>query len=504
MSLLGLDIGTTGCKAMSFALDGRVLGEFRREYTIQTPQPSWAEQDAERVWLLAWECLAAAVAAATAAGDPPVAMALSCQGEAVIPVDGAGRALRPAILGMDTRTTAENTWLAETIGADALFQRTGMPLHTINTLPKLLWLQRHEASIWRTAHQFLLYEDFFLRRLGGEAVISACLASRTQMMNLATADWDEEILARCGIERARLARPASVTGGVVGTLRPELLRKLGLDHAVLLVSGGHDQACAALGSGVIASGLAMVSTGTAEVVEVALASPALTPALRDGGISIYRHVVPGLYVAMTLNHSGGLLLRWFRDTLGRWEMEQAAITGADAYDLLLQDAPADPTGLIFLPHFAGSGTPTLDVHSKGAILGLTFATTRAELAKAALEGLTFELRTNLDLLRDAGVEIAELHAVGGGARSELWLRLKADICGLPLRVPQVTDAACLGAALLAGAGAGIYRDLPAAVAQTVQWRRQIAPDPVQESAYAARYQLHCQVYPHLATLLHAL
>ena len=504
MSLLGLDIGTTGCKAMSFALDGRVLGEFRREYTIQTPQPSWAEQDAEHVWLLAWECLAAAVAAATAAGDPPVAMALSCQGEAVIPVDGAGRALRPAILGMDTRTTAENTWLAETFGADALFQRTGMPLHTINTLPKLLWLQRHEASIWRTAHQFLLYEDFFLRRLGGEAVISACLASRTQMMNLATADWDEDILARCGIERARLARPASVTGGVVGTLRPELLRELGLDHAVLLVSGGHDQACAALGSGVIAPGLAMVSTGTAEVVEVALASPALAPALRDGGISIYRHVVPGLYVAMTLNHSGGLLLRWFRDTLSRWEMEQAAATGADAYDLLLQDAPAGPTGLIFLPHFAGSGTPTLDVHSKGAILGLTFATTRAELAKAALEGLTFELRTNLDLLRDAGVEIAELHAVGGGARSELWLRLKADICGLPLRVPQVTDAACLGAALLAGAGAGIYRDLPAAVAQTVQWRRQIAPDPMQESAYAARYQLHCQVYPHLATLLHAL
>jgi xylulokinase len=504
MSLLGLDIGTTGCKAMSFALDGRVLGEFRREYTIQTPQPSWAEQDAERVWLLAWECLAAAVAAATAAGDPPVAMALSCQGEAVIPVDGAGRALRPAILGMDTRTTAENTWLAETFGADALFQRTGMPLHTINTLPKLLWLQRHEASIWRTAHQFLLYEDFFLRRLGGEAVISACLASRTQMMNLATADWDEDILARCGIERARLARPAPVTGGVVGTLRPELLRKLGLDHAVLLVSGGHDQACAALGSGVIASGLAMVSTGTAEVVEVALASPALTPALRDGGISIYRHVVPGLYVAMTLNHSGGLLLRWFRDTLGRWELEQAAATGQDAYDLLLADAPAGPTSLLLLPHFSGSGTPVLDVESKGALLGLTFATTRAELAKAALEGLTFELRMNLDLLRGAGVEIAELHAVGGGARSDLWLQLKADTCDVPLRVPRVTDAACLGAALLAGVGAGVYPDFGTAVAQTVEWRRRFVPDPASVAAYARRFALYAEVYPLLADLLHRL
>ncbi len=314
---------------------------------IQTPQPSWAEQDAELVWRLAWECLREAMAAAP--GDPPVALALSCQGEAVIPVDGAGRALRPAILGMDTRTTAENAWLVQTFGAEELFRRTGMPVHTINTLPKLLWLQRHEPAIWREAHQFLLYEDFFLRRLGGEAVISACLASRTQMMDLATGDWDDDILARCAIERARLARPAPVAGGVVGRLRPELAAELGLANEVLLVSGGHDQACAALGSGVIAPGLAMVSTGTAEVVEVAMASPALAPPLREGGISVYRHVVPGLYVAMTLNHSGGLLLRWFRDTLGRWEMEQAAAAGVDAYDLLLQDAPAGPTACSCCP-----------------------------------------------------------------------------------------------------------------------------------------------------------
>ena len=502
MSLLGLDIGTTGCKAMVFAADGRVLGEARREYAIQTPHPNWAEQDAELVWALAWQCLREAIAAAPA--DPPVALALSCQGEAVIPVDAAGQALRPAILGMDTRTTAENAWLIETFGADELFHRTGMPVHTINTLPKLLWLQRHEPTIWRAAEQFLLYEDFFLRRLGGEAVSSVCLASRTQMMNLASADWDDEILDRCAIERARLARPAPATGGVVGKLRPALAAELGLAGDLLLVSGGHDQACAALGSGVIAPGLAMVSTGTAEVVEVAMDSPALAPSLRDGGISVYRHVVPGLYVAMTLNHSGGLLLRWFRDTLGRWELEQAAVAGADAYDLLLRDAPSGPTGLLILPHFAGSGTPTLDVHSKGAILGLTFATTKAELAKAALEGLTFELRTNLDLLRAAGVLIAELHAVGGGARSAMWLQLKADICGLPLRVPQVTDAACLGAALLAGVGAGVYPDLAGGVACAVQWRQRVEPDAVAARAYAARYKRYRLVYPLLAGLLHAM
>ena len=311
MSLIGLDIGTTGCKAILFAGDGRVLGQASREYSIQTPQPGWAEQDAELVWRLAWECLREATAITS--GDLPVALAISCQGEAVIPVDAAGYALRPAILGMDTRTTSENRWLVDTFGAEELFRRTGMPVHTINTLPKLLWLKQHEPAIWRAAHQFLLYEDFFLRRLGGAAVISLCLASRTQMLDLTSGQWAHDILDRCAIDPARLATPAPAQGGAVGTLRQELAHALGIDGEVLLVSGGHDQACAALGSGVIAPGLAMVSTGTAEVVEVAMTTPALELSLRNGGISVYRHVVPGLFLAMTLNHSGGLLLRWFRD-----------------------------------------------------------------------------------------------------------------------------------------------------------------------------------------------
>jgi xylulokinase len=498
VSAIGLDVGTTGCKAIVFSDAGRILGQGAREYAILTPHPHWAEQDAAPVWRLAWDALSEAVAAAR--DDPPTALALSVQGEAIIPVDDDGQPLRPAILGMDTRTGAENAWLAERFGAEALFNRTGMPLHTINTLPKLLWLQRHEPEAWRTAHQFLLYEDFFLRRLGGQARISHCLASRTQMYDLATGDWADDVLAGCGIDRERLAALAPDGGGAVGTLRGDLARALGLDHEVLLVSGGHDQACAALGSGVVEAGRAMVSTGTAEVVEVAMATPALNETLRRGNISVYRHVVPGLYLAMTLNHSGGLLLRWFRDTLCRWETEQARATGADPYDLILADVPEGPTDLLVLPHFSGSGTPLLDTTSKGAILGLTFAATHATIAKAILEGLTFELRVNTDLLREAGVAINELHAVGGGARSPLWLQLKADICHIPLRVPQVTEAACLGAALLAGVAAGTYPDLAAAVAQTVHVERRVEPQAESVAAYDERYQLYRRMYPTLIDL----
>jgi xylulokinase len=504
MSLIGLDIGTTGCKAIVFAAGGHILGRASREYPIATPYPNWAEQDAEGVWQLAWACLVEATAHPAVKADPPVALALSCQGEAVIPVDREGRALRPAILGMDTRTVAQNEWLAATFGPDDLFRRTGMPLHTINTLPKLLWLQAHEPEIWRAAHQFLLYEDFFLRRLGGEAIVSTCLASRTQMMDLASGAWAGDILDRCGIDVGRLATPGPLAGGPVGALRRDLAAQLGLVGEVVLATGGHDQACAALGAGVITPGLAMVSTGTAEVVEVALASPALDDRLRDGGISVYRHVVGGLYLAMTLNHSGGLLLRWYRDTLGRWQVEQAAASGQDAYDLLLARAPAGPTGLLVLPHFAGSGTPTLDTQSKGAIVGLTFGSTQAEIAKALLEGLTYELRLNLDLLRGAGAPIAGLRAVGGGARSALWLQLKADICGLPLAVPQVTEAACLGAALLGGVAAGVFPDLGEAVAATVRLDQRITPQPAAAEAYAPRFALYQQLYPTLRGLLHQL
>jgi xylulokinase len=430
-----------------------------------------------------------------------VALALSCQGEAVIPVDATGQALRPAILGMDTRTDAENDWLVEQFGLETLFARTGMPANTVNSLPKLLWLQRHEPMLWSLAHQFLLYEDFFLRRLGGQAVISHCLASRTQMYDLSAGDWADDILSRCQIERDRLARLAPADGGVVGTLWRELAAELGLSGEILLVSGGHDQACAALGSGVTQAGLAMVSSGTAEVVEVAMQTPALDKTLRDGNISVYRHVVPGLFLAMTLNHSGGLTLRWYRDTWGRWELAQAQTTGQDAYDLLLAEAPPGPTELLFLPHFSGSGTPVWDNTSKGAILGLTLAATQATLTKALLEGLTFELRHNLDLLRAAGISISELRAVGGGARSPLWLQLKADICRAPLRLPQVTEAACLGAAMLAGVAAGIYPDVAAAASQTVRLRPQrIDPRPDSAAAYDQKYQLYRQVYPTLIQL----
>ena len=499
MHLVGLDIGTTGCKAAIFDDTGALLASASREYPVAVPQPQWAEQDGEEVWRLARESLREAIA--TAGTREVAAIGLSVQGEAVMPVDKNGRALRPVILGMDSRTGAQNAWLCEKFGAEHLFERTGMPVHTVNTLPKLLWLKQYEPDLWSRADKFLLYEDFAIQKMTGQAVISRCLASRTQLYDIQDGRWSPDILQALELDPERLAN-VQPSGTTVGSMGAELTESLGLIKPPLVVTGGHDQACGALGVGLTRSGLAMDSTGTAEVVEVALDRPVLNEILYRGDISVYAHTAPGLYLAMTLNHSGGLVLRWFRDTLGREEMGQARASGQDAYELLLQGASPEPASLLLLPDFAGSGTPTFDTASKGAILGLTFGTTKTDLAKAILEGLTFELRLNLDLLREGGVRIDELRAIGGGARSELWLQLKADITGVPVVVPRITEAASWGAALLAGLGAGRFASATEAAEETVHLDRWFEPDAARAARYEERYALYREVYPRLKDLHH--
>ena len=499
MQFVGLDIGTTGCKASIFDEAGILLVSASREYAVDIPHPNWAEQDGEKVWRLAQDAFREAVA--TARRQDVVAVGLSVQGEAVMPVDARGQALRPVILGMDSRTDEQNAWLCERFSAEHLFERTGMPVHTVNTLPKLLWLKQYEPELWSRAERFLLYEDFLIQKMTGRAVISRCLASRTQLYDIPDDGWSAEILQALELEPERLAT-VKPSGTAVGPMRPALADSLGLAKAPLVVTGGHDQACGALGVGLVRPGLAMDSTGTAEVVEVALAAPALNETLYQGDISVYAHTAPGLYLAMTLNHSGGLVLRWFRDTFGREEIRKAQASNQDAYDLILQDAPLGPTSLLLLPDFAGSGTPKFDTGSKGAILGLTFATRKADLAKAILEGLTFELRLNLDLLRDGGVNIDQLRAIGGGARSELWLQLKADITGTPVVAPRITEAAGWGAALLAGAGSGHFASVAQAAEELLHLERRFEPDPVQAARYEERYALYRDVYPALMDIHH--
>jgi xylulokinase len=495
MSLIGLDIGASGCKTIVFSEEGKILGQCHREYSILHPQPGWFEQDAERVWQMAWDSLEDAIADA-GRGDSPTAMAISVQSGAIIPVDRSGFSMRYAILGMDARSIEENQWLEEQFGAEELYNLTGAPLHPSNMLPKLLWLQRHEPELWKQTDYFVSYEDFLLRRFLGKPIIGHCLASCTRMYDLAKGQWAEDILDKCGIDVNRLAALGPETGGVMGTMRLELATELGVHHNdIKIVSGGSNHACAAIGCGAIKTGSVVVSTAIDQVVATALETPALNQIMRDGNIAVSRHAAPGLYLAMSSNLNSGLLLRWFRDSLCEPQVDQAKQTNSNPCDLILVDAKEGPTGLMVLPHFAGSGTPQLDAESKGAILGLTLSDNRSTIAKAILEGLSHELRINLDWMRDGGIDINKLHVAGDSAKNPLWLQIQADICQIPLSVPDATETSCLGAALLAGTGAGVYTDLDSAISQTVKQPKLIEPKQENAAAYNKTHQTYKKIYP---------
>jgi xylulokinase len=250
----------------------------------------------------------------------------------------------------------------------------------------------------------------------------------------------------------------------------------------------------------------MVSTGTAEVVEIVLGQPVMNDTIFKANLSCYCHVLPEQYLIMTLNHSGGLLLRWFRDTFCLEEVREAKQKQSDAYDLILGDPKdarlAGPGSLLLLPHFAGSGTPTFDTASRGALIGMSFSTTKRDVAHAIIEGLTYELNGNLELLQSGGVSIEELRAIGGGARSDLWLQLKADVTGIPVLRPAVTEAACWGAALLAAQGAGLFADAARAAETSVTFTDRFQPNSDRTIAFKERFQLYQQLYP-LLKQIHA-
>jgi len=494
MSLIGLDVGTTGCKAVVFDEDGNILGSGFQEYGIICHEAGIAEQDAEDVWRVTCSVLRHALAASKT--SEVRALSLSVQGDAIIPVDKNIHAVNHAILGMDYRSAMQAEQCSERFGARALFDATGMRPHPMNSAIKLLWLKAQRQDVYQHAWKIMTYADFILAKLGAEPVIDYTMASRTMAFDLKQQAWSTSLLDRMDLPRD-IFSPAQPSGTPVGRVSSQAAAETGLPAGTLLVTGGHDQTCAALGAGVICEGKGVVSTGTAEVLSTAFAQPALNDAMYDSYYPCYLYTKQGMYFTFALNHVGGLLLRWYRDNFAAVEVQEAQAQGVDAYDVILSKVPDGLYPLFVLPHFNGSGTPWCDLTSKGAIVGLTLASTRHDIARAILECQTYELKINLEQLERAGVAIQELVAVGGGAKSRLWLQMKADILGRPVTTLRVREAACLGAAILAGAASGVYRSVDEGVARAVRQQETFTPKPERQAQYAERYPLYQKLYPTL-------
>jgi xylulokinase len=501
MSLLGLDIGITGCKAVAFSLTGEMLAQAYREYPLYQPHPGWMELDPDEVWDAVRDVIRHVTQAIP--GDPVRALSVSTHGESVVPLDAGGRHLCRFITALDTRAAEQTEWWGEQLGKDRLFQVTGMPLHPMYTVNKLMWLRQNQPDIFAGARRFLCMQDFVFYKLGLDPAMDYSLATRTMAFDVNHLGWSDEILSLADLAVEQLSRPLP-SGSMLGQVKPSIADELGLAPGAVGVTGGHDQPSGALGCGAIGEGIAMDSTGTVECVAVASPKLVLDAKLLESNLPVAPHTVPGMYLVLGYSSTGGALLRWFRDNFAAAEQQEAAQTGGDVYELILEQATEGPSPVLILPHFFGSGTPWMDPDSKGAILGLDMSTTRGHVIKGILDSVTYETKLSVDVMEKAGIAVRELRAIGGGAKSPRWLQTKADIFGKPVMAMDVSEAACLGVAILAGVAIQAFSSIEEGVAHMVKVRRVHEPDMDNHQRYMNQAQRFAQIYPTLAQLNHQL
>ena len=468
--LVGLDVGTTGVKALALSPDGEVLARAEVSYGLSSPQPGWAEQDPEDWWRAAKQALGAL-------GGQPTSIGLSGQMHGLVVLDERDRVLRPAILWNDQRTEAECTEIEERVGLTRLIQLTGNRALTGFTAPKLLWLRRHEPSTYgRIAHVLLPKDYVRLRLTGGVHAIDVADASGTLLFDVAGRRWSQDMLEALELDEAWLPRAleSPEVSGETSTGTP-------------LAAGAGDQAAAALGVRVDRPGPVSVVLGTSGVVFAALPSFAADPQAR---VHAFCHAVPGGWHAMGVMLSAAGSLRWFRDAL-------ATGSGYDELTAAAEKWSPGTEGLTFLPYLTGERTPHADPYARGAFAGLTLRHDRGALVRAVLEGVAYGLRDSLELLRELGVDPNAGHVSGGGARSELWLRILASVLDLPIRRAATDEGSAYGAALLGGVAAGVFRDVHEAVTTCVRLLNTVEPDPRWCAAYEHGYRRFQLLYPAL-------
>lgn len=497
MSLLGLDIGTSGCKGAAYAIDGQTLATSYREYATLHPQPGWAELDSRNVWA----CVQAVITeiAGQTRHDPITALSMSTMGEAMTPVTQDRRILGNCIIHMDTRGETYANELQAAFGQEDFYRINPNILGPYYSYPKLKWIQANQPDLYRQAYKFLLWGDLVAFLLGCEPLTSYSHANRTLLFDIRQETWSAELLKHTGIEPHLLPTPVC-SGTIAGTVADTMADQLGLPRQVQVVVGGHDQCCNALGSGIYQAGKAVCGIGTVECIAPVYAAIPEPQQMVQAGLNVEHHVVPGLYISFIYNQAGALI-RWFRDTFAAADAKLLP-AHQNIYDVLTQEMPAEPTTLLTLPYFEPTGTPHFIADAAGVILGLKTSTTRGDILKSLMECETLYFVESLQTLKALGCDTSEFIAAGGGAKSDAWLQIKADILGMPFVRLKVTEAGTLGAAMLAGLATGEFVSPQEAAAVYVKEEKRFTPHPDRHAAYQEKHRRYQQVYPavkHLVT-----
>jgi xylulokinase len=502
MSLLSIDIGSSRCKAVAFAVTGEILGQHASAYTPEFPAPSHAEIHPKRFWQAV--CHSSQTVSKNLP-DPIRALCLSSHGETFVPVNGRNEAIAPAILNQDNRATEEAVWLERIFGRKRLFEITGLVTHPMYPVPKFLWLRKHRPDIFAPSVRFLTVIGYVLSELGLPPYVDYSLASRYLAFDIRQRQWSQEILTATEITAECLPVPVPA-GTIAGKLDGSAASQLGLSPGTMVVLGGHDQPCGALGVGAIDAGRVADSMGTYECLLAASDQPSLTDAALAASLNSYCHVVPDKFATLAYFPSG-IMIKWFHDLLygeegGRVLAQDGDSSCAESihYATLEREAPAGPTGLCITPNLIGTCNPDFNPHARGIISGLSSNTTRGGIYKGILEGLACELSQMVDILARAVGEFHDVYVTGGGSHSALGLKLRAALSGRRLHIMKCPESVCLGGAILAGIACGEYGSFREAVELVVGEVSTISPD----HAIAAAYAQQVKQYRHARSLLTAM
>jgi xylulokinase len=491
--LIGLDLGTTAIKIGLFDTEGKTVGVTTQEYDLLTPVINFVEVEVDTYWNAFKDGISDLRSRYPEEIGKVVAFGISAQGETLICLDQAGKSIRNAIVWMDNRASTEADQLRERFTDEVCYAVTGqVSFEPTWPASKILWLRNNEQDTFVRTSKYLLIEDYFIYKLTGKWATEGSLVTSTTYWDITKKVYWSEMLEYLGIVEEQLA-PVYESGELIGKILPSIAGELGLPENLTVCTGALDQAAGALGVGNIKEGLFSENIGSALAICVPVSKPVFDPNRR---LPLHYFVVPDMYMLHTFT-TGGMALRWFRDKFCDLEMLVGNSIDTDPYDLLSKEAATvEPgsEGLVFLPHLNGSLAPDVNSNAKGVYFGITLKHSKAHFIRATMESLGYVIKRNLEALSDMGIHVDEIRSLGGGSKSSVWNQIKADILGKKLLTVKTSEAACLGAAVLAGKGVGIFVNLEEAVHKMAQINEEYEPKPENGKVYEQGYEVYKSVF----------
>lgn len=494
--LMGIDVGTSGVKTIVVDHKGKLIARATVDYPLYCPQPGWSEQDPADWWAGTIESIRLVLSRCQVKPEQIVGIGLSGQMHGSVFLDAAGQVIRPALLWNDQRTAAQCDYITSKVGRKTIVAETCNPVLTGFQAPKIIWLRDHEPQNYDRLAQVLLPKDYIRYMLTGAFATEVSDASGTALFNVPQRRWSQVVLDKLSLPAEWFPRVYE-SPEVTGEITAEVAALTGLRAGTPVVGGGGDQAAGGVGNGIVESGAVSCTTGTSGVVFAHLDQPLMDPQLRT---HTFCHAVPGKWHVMGVMLAAGGSLQWLRNTLCNEERAVALQMETDPYEVMTAEAaqaPAGSEGLLFLPYLTGERTPYPDPSARGVFFGLGLRHQKRHLIRAVLEGVSFGLRDCFELIAALGLDMPEVRASGGGARSLLWRQIQADVSGRAMSVINVDEGAAFGAALLAGVGARVYPDVVSACRGTIKVTSTLSPQTEAAAMYEQQYQLYKNLYQHL-------